>query len=143
MLDDDNKWYCNKCKDHVRATKQMDLYKAPPILVINLKRFKQSGGQSSRFFGMYGGGGYGQKIDAHVDFPLEGLDLTDFIMGDQDRDNTPIKDRIIYDCYAVSNHFGNMGFGHYTAFGRSPTDDQWYEFDDSRVSPVRNNDARR
>jgi ubiquitin carboxyl-terminal hydrolase 4/11/15 len=21
MLDDDNKWYCNKCKDHVRATK--------------------------------------------------------------------------------------------------------------------------
>lgn len=43
MLDDDNKWYCNKCKDHVRATKQMDLFKAPPILVVNLKRFKQSG----------------------------------------------------------------------------------------------------
>lgn len=21
MLDEDNKWYCNKCKDHVRATK--------------------------------------------------------------------------------------------------------------------------
>ena len=62
MLDDDNKWYCNKCKDHVRATKQMDLFKAPPILVVNLKRFKQSGNQS-RFFGMYGGGGYGQKID--------------------------------------------------------------------------------
>lgn len=40
MLDDDNKWYCNKCKDHVRATKQMELFKAPPILVVNLKRFK-------------------------------------------------------------------------------------------------------
>ena len=23
---------------------------------------------------------------------------------------------LIYDCYAISNHFGNMGFGHYTAF---------------------------
>lgn len=40
MLDDDNKWYCNKCKDHVRATKQMEIFKAPPILIVNLKRFK-------------------------------------------------------------------------------------------------------
>lgn len=43
MLDDENKWYCNKCKDHVRATKQMEMYKPPPILIVNLKRFKQSG----------------------------------------------------------------------------------------------------
>ena len=40
MLDDDNKWYCNKCQDHVRATKQMEIFKAPPILIVNLKRFK-------------------------------------------------------------------------------------------------------
>lgn len=40
---------------------------------------------------------------------------------------------MIYDCYAVSNHFGNMGFGHYTAFAKSSRDDKWYEFDDSRV----------
>lgn len=56
----------------------MEIFKAPPILIVNLKRFKQSGGQS-RFFGMYGGGGYGQKIDSHVDFPLEGLDLTNLV----------------------------------------------------------------
>ena len=41
---------------------------------------------------------------------------------------------MIYDCYAVSNHFGNMGFGHYTAFAKNPLTDKWYEFDDSRVS---------
>lgn len=42
ILDQDNKWYCNKCKEHVQATKQLEIYKAPPILIINLKRFKQS-----------------------------------------------------------------------------------------------------
>lgn len=40
ILDEQNKWYCNKCKDHVQATKILEIYKAPPIFVINLKRFK-------------------------------------------------------------------------------------------------------
>lgn len=134
LLDDDNKWYCNKCKDHVRATKQMEIFKCPPVMVINLKRFKQSGG-GSRFFGLYGGGGYGQKIDTQVDFPLDGLDMTNLVQGKLSREgaNAP-QDKLIYDCYAVSNHYGNMGFGHYTAYCRSPIDDKWYEFDDSRVS---------
>jgi ubiquitin carboxyl-terminal hydrolase 4/11/15 len=43
---------------------------------------------------------------------------------------------MIYDCYAVSNHFGQMGFGHYTAYAKNPLTDKWYEFDDSRVSQV-------
>jgi len=44
---------------------------------------------------------------------------------------------LIYDCFAVSNHFGNVGFGHYTAFGKSVTNDKWYNFDDSHASPCR------
>jgi hypothetical protein len=44
------------------------------------------------------------------------------------------KENLIYDCYAVSNHFGGMGGGHYTAFAKNG--DKWYEFDDSRVSRV-------
>lgn len=43
MLDENNMWYCNKCKDHVRAQKQMEIYKAPPIFIISLKRFRQAG----------------------------------------------------------------------------------------------------
>ena len=119
----------------------MEIFRAPPILIVNLKRFKQSG-QSSRFFGLYGGGGYGQKIDLHVDFPLEGLDISHLVQGKENRggDDDP-NDRMIYDCYAVSNHYGNMGFGHYTAYARSPTDDKWYEFDDSSVSQIRASDV--
>jgi ubiquitin carboxyl-terminal hydrolase 4/11 len=39
-LDEDNKWYCNKCKDHVLITKSLEIYKLPPVLIISLKRFK-------------------------------------------------------------------------------------------------------
>lgn len=48
-------------------------------------------------------------------------------------------ERLIYDCYAVSNHYGNMGFGHYTAYAKNPIDNKWYEFDDSRVTPMNSN----
>ena len=82
ILDEDNMWYCNKCKEHVRAKKQLEIYRAPPIFIINFKRFKQGGQSSSRYFGMYSGGGnFGQKIDTNVEFPLESLDLTQHIIG--------------------------------------------------------------
>ena len=30
---------------------------------------------------MFGGGGMGQKIDAEIDFPLEGMDMSKYVMG--------------------------------------------------------------
>ena len=39
---------------------------------------------------------------------------------------------LLYDLYAVSNHMGSMGFGHYTAYVRNGS--KWYEMDDSSVS---------
>lgn len=131
ILDEDNMWYCSKCQKHVQATKKLEIYKAPPIIVINLKRFKQ-GRSSSRYFGMFGGGGGGQKLDQHVQFPLDGLDLSQYVIGKE----SLAEGKMIYDCYAVSNHFGQMGFGHYTAYAKNPITDKWYEFDDSRVSQV-------
>lgn len=41
----------------------------------------------------------------------------------------------MYDMFAVSNHFGGLGGGHYTAFCRMD-DGSWQCFDDSHVSPV-------
>lgn len=37
---------------------------------------------------------------------------------------------------AVDNHFGGLGGGHYTAFCKNKVDGQWYNYDDSRVSPA-------
>jgi len=125
-LDEDNKWFCSICKEHVLANKTMELYRTPPILIITLKRFK-IGKQK------YGFAIGGSKLDTLVDFPLEGLDMREYVLCSEQRQ----QNKLIYDCFAVSNHFGTVGFGHYTAFGKSVTDDKWYNFDDSCVSPCR------
>jgi len=44
----------------------------------------------------------------------------------------------LYHLYAVSNHYGTLGGGHYTAFARNhrETEQQWFKFDDSSVSEI-------
>lgn len=128
ILDEQNMWYCNKCKEHVQAIKKLEIYKAPPIIIINLKRFKQG---KARFV-MFGGSSMGSKNDEEVEFPINGFDLGKHVLGSYVN-----KENMIYDCYAVSNHFGGMGGGHYTAFAKNG--DKWYEFDDSRVSKIPEN----
>jgi ubiquitin C-terminal hydrolase len=74
-----------------------------------------------------------------VRFPLEGLDMGPFVRGggiscadsEAARNEAPF-----YDLYAVSNHYGGSGFGHYTAYSYSPGCREWHLFDDSTVSKV-------
>jgi hypothetical protein len=116
QLEETEMWYCNRCKKHVQAWKQFHLFRAPPILIIHLKRFQYSASTHRR-----------DKIGAFIDFPLEGLDLTNQAMhwvGDE---------KPIYDCYAVTNHFGGLGGGHYTAYALHD-DGVWCLYDDSRVT---------
>ena len=68
-LDADNLWYCSSCKTHVAASKKMDLYRLPKILVILLKRFKNRNLVVT------------EKISTFVDFPLEGLDMSPYVLG--------------------------------------------------------------
>jgi len=67
-------WYCSKCKDHVQAVKTLELFRLPRLLIITLKRFKTG---KSRY-GMMGMSG--SKLDTLVDFPLEGLDMSPFVL---------------------------------------------------------------
>ena len=39
-----------------------------------------------------------------------------------------------YELYAISNHYGSLGGGHYTAYAKN--EDKWYSFNDSSVSGV-------
>ena len=81
---------------------------------------------------MFGGSSLGERINADVDFPLEGLDLGKHVISAQKGQN------LIYDCYAVSNHMGGLGGGHYTAYGKNPEENKWYCFNDSSCSEIRN-----
>lgn len=83
---------------------------------------------------MFGDSGLGERINADVEFPLEGLDLSKHVIGVENGGKS-----LIYDCYAVSNHMGGVGGGHYTAYAKNPINDKWYEFDDSSCCPVNPN----
>ncbi|XP_078676513.1 ubiquitin carboxyl-terminal hydrolase 15-like isoform X3 [Branchiostoma floridae x Branchiostoma belcheri] len=109
-------WYCPSCKKHQQATKKFDLWSLPKILVIHLKRFS---------YNRY----WRDKLDTMVEFPTRDLDMSEFIINDGHGYAT-------YDLIGVSNHYGGMGGGHYTAYGKSREDHQWYYFDDSSVSPA-------
>lgn len=43
---------------------------------------------------------------------------------------------MIYDLYGVVNHHGSLYGGHYTAYCQNFLDKKWYEFNDSRVTPI-------
>jgi ubiquitin C-terminal hydrolase len=43
--------------------------------------------------------------------------------------------------YAISNHYGSLNGGHYTAYCENPIAKIWYEFDDSSVSRVSNTNS--
>jgi ubiquitin carboxyl-terminal hydrolase 8 len=105
---------CPHCKTLRRATKQLSLSRLPPVLLIHLKRFSSKGASAD-------------KIETFVDFPVKGLDLTNYMppplppgvdsgvpgaqqlsMDDPRRQFPPYK----YDLYAVTNHFGSLSSGH-------------------------------
>ncbi|GER26996.1 ubiquitin carboxyl-terminal hydrolase [Striga asiatica] len=109
-------WYCPNCKENRQASKKLDLWRLPEVLVIHLKRFSYT-----RFLK--------KKLEAFVDFPIDEFDLSNYVI----RKNNTVGHR--YMLFAVSNHYGGMGGGHYTAFAKHRLD-RWYEFDDRHVSPI-------
>ncbi|KAL9060507.1 MAG: hypothetical protein Q9206_001011 [Seirophora lacunosa] len=122
ILSENDAWYCPRCKEHRRASKTFELWTAPDILVIHLKRFSSQGRLRD-------------KLDVRVEFPVEGLDLSKRVAS-QEEGRSPI-----YDLYAVDNHYGGLGGGHYTAFAKNFYDGVWYEYNDSQVSRKQNPQA--
>ncbi|CAK9173400.1 unnamed protein product [Ilex paraguariensis] len=116
--DPETKFMCEKCKEQVSVEKQLMLEHVPSVAAFHLKRFKNDGS-------------FVEKIDKHVEFPLE-LDLLPYSSGSQNND-VGLK----YDLYAVVVHIGfSSNSGHYFCFIRS-SPDVWYKFDDSKVVRVR------
>ncbi|KAF9068637.1 hypothetical protein BDP27DRAFT_1327038 [Rhodocollybia butyracea] len=136
VMEGDDAWDCTRCETKRRATKSLSLARLPPVLVVHFKRFEANG----RF---------SDKIDTFVDFPMKSLDLTDLMppplptgadqsllngnglsMDDPRMQVGPYK----YDLYGVTNHYGNLSSGHYTAFVASRGG--WLYYDDSSVKNV-------
>jgi ubiquitin carboxyl-terminal hydrolase 4/11/15 len=113
-------WYCSKCKAHQCAYKKFDIWSLPDILVVHLKRFTPSR------FGRF------DKIDSFVNFPVHDLDMSEWIVNENDKQNA------VYDLFAVSNHYGSLGGGHYTAYAKHLRDQKWFKLDDSDTIAIQN-----
>ncbi|PCH44360.1 cysteine proteinase [Wolfiporia cocos MD-104 SS10] len=136
-LSEEDLWYCPRCKKHQQATKRFDLWKVPDVLVVHLKRFSNS--RTLR-----------DKIDTLVDFPVEGLDISGMVgerkiarrLSKSGIDITQmglggLDEPLVYDLFAVDEHLGGLGGGHYRAYAYNHITEKWYHFDDSYVSPAR------
>ena len=109
-----DEWNCPECKNQVLPYKKMELYYTPKILIICFKRFIK------HYY-------YWERNDENIFFPINDFNMEEFIVG-------PDKNHSVYDLFAVSQHYGGTGYGHYTAicknFGK------WYYYDDNSVHEV-------
>uniref|UniRef100_T1PIN0 ubiquitinyl hydrolase 1 n=1 Tax=Musca domestica TaxID=7370 RepID=T1PIN0_MUSDO len=115
-------WNCPACKQKRDAIKKLNISKLPPVLVIHLKRFYADTDSLSPSY---------KKKQNYLRFPLENLNMSPYITISESRRNTTKS----YELYAVSNHYGSMESGHYTAFCKSGTYGKWFKFDDQMVTP--------
>ncbi|KZW00043.1 UCH-domain-containing protein [Exidia glandulosa HHB12029] len=134
VIDKENAWNCPNCKCPRRATTRLSLSRLPPVLLIHLKRFSVKGP-------------FTDKLETVVDFPIRGLDLTNYMppplppgTARPARTSQPLRTDdprmqvppYKYDLYGVTNHYGTLTGGHYTAFIASRGG--WLHCDDSRIS---------
>ncbi|KAI0480517.1 ubiquitin carboxyl-terminal hydrolase-like protein [Xylariaceae sp. FL0804] len=115
ILSEQDMWFCPRCKEHRRATKKLDLWKTPDILIMHLKRFSSAGFRRD-------------KLSTSVDFPVENLDIASRVQHREDGKEE------VFDLIGIDCHFGGLGGGHYTATAKNFVDGQWYSFNDSSVT---------
>ena len=107
MMTGSNAWFNEKTGEKEDAYRQVSFWNFPNILVLTLKRFSPDGTQ---------------KLQAHIDFPLENLDLSKYVVGYQ-------AEGYKYDLFGVCNHMGGVMGGHYTAFVKNSAN-QWIHYND-------------
>jgi ubiquitin C-terminal hydrolase len=111
----DGDYYCSECHSLKEAKQKADLaLPLPRVLIIQLKRFTYDAYSDA-------------KIDTYIDFPIQGLDLNQYI-AQNDKNNENIS--ALYDLVAVSNHTGTLLSGHYTTYARNYRNKTWYSFND-------------
>uniref|UniRef100_A0A671DS91 ubiquitinyl hydrolase 1 n=1 Tax=Rhinolophus ferrumequinum TaxID=59479 RepID=A0A671DS91_RHIFE len=115
-LTDNNRFYCSHCRARRDSLKKIEIWKLPPVLLVHLKRFSYDGR-------------WKQKLQTSVDFPLENLDLSQYVIG-------PRNNLRKYNLFSVSNHYGGLDGGHYTAYCKNAARQRWFKFDDHEVSDI-------
>jgi ubiquitin carboxyl-terminal hydrolase 8 len=109
-------WKCEDCRSECGCKKSQYVWSLPNYLIIHLKRFTTTG----------------NKNYTNVNYPLDDLDLTQFITPEKGDPNN-----YIYSLYAVNYHSGDTNSGHYWSCCKN-LDNNWYLFNDGHVSKIHN-----
>ena len=117
ILEGENAILNEETKQKENVKRRITFWSFPTILVIDLKRFNHKN----------------QKNQAFIDFPLENLNLSKYVIGYN-------KNSYIYDLYGVCNHSGNVFGGHYTSYVKN-ANGKWYHFNDTSVTEVGLNES--
>ena len=119
-LDKDNKLRCDICGLKNQSIRKVQLWKAPQILVIQLKRFVTNA------FGIQTA-----KIINPVSYPVYNFNISEFFHPD-----SPYKENAIYNLIGINVHreigFGSINAGHYVSIVKNKFDNKWYVFDDAK-----------
>ena len=113
VLDEENMWKCDKCKEDVQPHKRTLFFKTSEILIILLKRY------SSNL----------RKINKFIQYPMN-LHLKDY------NKNYGTKRPNVYSLNGFCIHGGSLGGGHYYAVSKNLLDKKWYEYNDSSVKKI-------
>jgi len=116
LLEGENAWYNEELKIKEDILKGFCFWSLPEILIMDLKRFTFNN----------------KKIHTVVNIPLDKIDLSKYVIGYQ-------KDNSKYQLYAICNHSGSCGGGHYFAYIRTASD-KWIKFNDTEVKEIPENE---
>jgi ubiquitin C-terminal hydrolase len=123
-LEENNTWYCSKCKKHQEAFKKLDIYKPSKYLIIQFKRFQiKSNNMIMSLFS-------NKKISTFINYDVNDLDLRKYVIG-------PERSKAVYNLYGVVEHWGSLRFGHYTALCKT-AQGNWMRFDDETCKDTDN-----
>jgi len=114
-LEGDNMYFNNDKKKHEKVMKSIQFWNLPTILIIVLKRFIFENNK-------------GRKNEKTVDFDIDTLDLTKYVLGYN-------KGSYVYELYGICNHGGGVQGGHYTSFVKT-ANKKWYHFNDTSCKEI-------
>eukprot|EP00808_Paulinella_micropora_P018049 g25645.t1 len=123
VLDGDNQYRCGseQCKNSKQdADKGVALLKLPPVLVLQLKRFDMDWNSGMRV-----------KLSHQYKFPSL-LDMGPFVSPVDGNKQSSTS----YELTTFLMHQGGATAGHYYAYILDPESRQWFQFNDSAVTPV-------
>lgn len=108
-LQNDNKYKLENVNKYVDAKKQITIWRPPPVLIIQLKRFYNTGVNIL-------------KNNTLVTFPVKNFDISQYVSGTV---------KCEYELCGVVNHMGSLQGGHYYSNCLNGT--EWLTYNDSQV----------